>query len=224
MSIGFINEVGRLCEHVGADAAEVSRGLKSEPRIGPRAYLSPGWAFAGGTLARDVVALNHAAADCGEEVPLLASIRPSNERHRRWALEQLTGALGAVRDHRVVLLGLVYTPQTNTLRRSAAVALCRQLLEGGAHVTVVEPAIDELPDELSEATLAPDLRSALTGADAAVVCTAWPQFRDDDWASLTEAMRRPLVVDPARFLVSALATAPHAEHRVVGGPASWSRA
>src|SRR5439155_13835502 len=53
-SVAFINEVARLCEALGADAREVERGLKSEARIGPRAYLGPGAAFAGGTLARDV--------------------------------------------------------------------------------------------------------------------------------------------------------------------------
>ena len=56
-SVAFINEVAAVCEAVGADAAEVSRGLKSERRIGPRAYLAPGDAFAGGTLARDVAFL-----------------------------------------------------------------------------------------------------------------------------------------------------------------------
>src|SRR5271170_7023334 len=54
LSITFINEIARLCEHTGADAKEVSIGLKSDPRIGPHAYLSPGGPFAGGTLARDV--------------------------------------------------------------------------------------------------------------------------------------------------------------------------
>ncbi len=57
LSITFINEIARLCEHTGADAKEVSAGLKSEPRIGPKAYLGPGGPFAGGTLARDVVTL-----------------------------------------------------------------------------------------------------------------------------------------------------------------------
>ena len=53
-SVAFANEVARLCERVGADASEVARGLKSEGRIGPKAYLAPGPAFAGGTLARDL--------------------------------------------------------------------------------------------------------------------------------------------------------------------------
>jgi len=60
-SIALMNEISRICEQVGADAKEVERGLKSEPRIGPGAYLSPGGPFAGGTLARDIVALTKLA-------------------------------------------------------------------------------------------------------------------------------------------------------------------
>src|SRR5205085_2833451 len=64
-SVTFINELARLCEVLGADAKEVERGLKSEGRIGPRAYLAPGAAFAGGTLARDLRARHHAPAGTG---------------------------------------------------------------------------------------------------------------------------------------------------------------
>ena len=61
LSITFINEIARLCERTGADAKEVAAGLKSDVRVGPRAYLGPGGPFAGGTLARDVVTLTKLA-------------------------------------------------------------------------------------------------------------------------------------------------------------------
>jgi UDPglucose 6-dehydrogenase len=216
LSISFINEVGRLCEHVGADAAEVSAGLRSEPRIGPRAYLGAGWAFAGGTLARDVVALGHIAAGVDEDTPVISAIRPSNEQHRQWARHRLQLALGDVRGRNIVLLGLVYTPNTSTLRRSAAVALCRELLADGAFVTVVDPAVMTLPDELSPAVLEIDLHRALVGTDAVVVCTAWPQFRDAPWRDLVDRMRRPLFIDPDRFLAPVLADIDGIEHLSVG--------
>ena len=81
VSITFINEVARLCEHVGADAAEVSLGLKSEPRIGPRAYLGAGGPFAGGTLARDVVTLR----TLGQEFDRTARGHPGHQREQRFA-------------------------------------------------------------------------------------------------------------------------------------------
>jgi len=79
LSITFINEIARLGEHVGADAQEVSAGLKSEPRIGPKAYLGPGGPFAGGTLARDVVTLTRLAAAINEKISVIPAITQSNE-------------------------------------------------------------------------------------------------------------------------------------------------
>src|SRR5437879_1758255 len=88
-SITFANEIARLCELTGADAAEVAAGLKSDPRIGPGAYLSPGGAFSGGTLARDVASLSALAAERGEALELIPAIRRSNDWHRSWALRKL---------------------------------------------------------------------------------------------------------------------------------------
>ena len=76
LSITFINEIARLGEHVGADAREVSAGLKSEPRIGPKAYLGPGGPFAGGTLARDVVHSPNWPPRTAKKFP---SFRPSSK-------------------------------------------------------------------------------------------------------------------------------------------------
>ena len=76
-SVAFINEVAAVCEAVGADAAEVSRGLKSDVRIGPRSYLGPGDAFAGGTLARDVAFLRGLAEQNGLSSSVFTGGAPS---------------------------------------------------------------------------------------------------------------------------------------------------
>src|SRR5215469_7313885 len=170
LSIAFINEIARLCERVGADAKEVSLGLKSEPRIGPKAYLGPGGPFAGGTLARDVVSLTKLATAKGETISVIPAIKQSNDLHRGWALRRLQSRLGDLRGKNIRVLGLTYTTNTDTLRRSAAVELCKKLLDVGAKVMAFDPAVKSLPPELSKASLAGDVGSALTGADAAVIC------------------------------------------------------
>ena len=136
LSITFINEIARLCEHTGADAREVAAGLKSEPRIGPRAYLGPGGPFAGGTLARDVVTLTKLAAANSEIISVIPAIKQSNDLHRGWAFRRLQSQLDDLRGKKIAVLGLTYTTNTDTLRRSAAVELCRQLLAAGARVSV----------------------------------------------------------------------------------------
>jgi len=216
LSITFINEIARLCEHTGADAREVSAGLKSEPRIGPKAYLGPGGPFAGGTLARDVVTLSRLAAAHGEKISVIPAIKTSNDLHRGWAFRRLQSRLGQLRGKKIAVLGLTYTPNTDTLRRSAAVELCQQLLAAGAAVTAFDPAVKALPAELAAVSLAADLSAAVAGADAAAVCTEWPQFRQANWAELVSRMRQPVLVDANRFLDKELKKLPGVEHLSVG--------
>ena len=216
LSITFINEIARLCEHTGADAKEVSVGLKSEARIGPKAYLGPGGPFAGGTLARDVVTLSKLAEAKGETISVIPAIKQSNDLHRGWAFRRLQSRLGDLRGKKISVLGLTYTTNTDTLRRSAAVELCQQLLAAGAKVSAFDPAVKNLPDELKSVSLAAEISTALTGVEAVAVCTEWPQFRQADWAKIVPQMRSPVFVDANRFLEKELKTIAGVEHLSVG--------
>lgn len=215
LSITFINELARLCEQTGADATEVSLGLKSDVRIGPRAYLGPGGAFAGGTLARDVVTLTQLAAEKAEPVFVIPAIKQSNDQHRDWAFRKLVSRLGSLNGKTIAILGLTYTPNTDTLRRSLALELSRKLIDAGASVKAYDPAIKQLPLELSSIRLGQDVRDVLNAVDAGVVCTEWPEFRRVEWASLVGIMRRALFVDANRFLEKELQGQP-VEHLSVG--------
>src|SRR5207253_2413405 len=112
-SVTFINELARVCEAVGADAKEVERGLKSEARIGPRAYLSPGSAFAGGTLARDVRFLIGLAEQNGVEAPLFRGVWAGNRAHKDWTRATVARLLGGAAGPVVAVLGLTYKPGTS---------------------------------------------------------------------------------------------------------------
>jgi len=216
LSITFINEVARLCEHTGADAKEVSIGLKSEVRIGPKAYLGPGGPFAGGTLARDVVTLSKLAEANGEKISVIPAIKQSNDLHRGWTFRRLQSRLGDLQGKKIAVLGLTYTTNTDTLRRSAAVELCQQLLAAGANVSAFDPAVKALPSELNSVSLATDIATALTDAEAVAVCTEWPQFRQADWSKIVPLIRQPVFVDANRFLEKELKTVAGVEHLSVG--------
>ena len=216
LSITFINEIARLCERTGADAKEVAAGLKSDVRIGPRAYLGPGGPFAGGTLARDVVTLGRLAEENQEHLPLLAAIKPSNDEHRHWNLQRLLLRFRDLRNRTIAVLGLTYKPGTDTLRRSAAVELCRELVKSGARVQTTDPAVKTLPLDLAGVSLAATVAEALAGADAAVVCTEWPEFRQVDWAKMLPLMRGRLVLDANGFLGKELNGLAEIEHVSVG--------
>jgi UDPglucose 6-dehydrogenase len=220
LSVTFANEMASVCEQVGADAKEVERGLKSETRIGPRAYLAPGAAFAGGTLARDVAFLSAIGLACGLALPLVNAVRPSNEWHKHWVGRRLRQQLGHLAGVTVAIWGLTYKPGTDTLRRSAAVELCQQLADQGVVVRAFDPAVKVLPEELAaQVTLGPSAEAVLEGASALVVATEWPDFREVDFDAGLRAMRRRLVLDPNRFLAASVAGRP-LEYLAVGVPAA----
>ena len=218
LSITFINEIARVGEHVGADAREVSQGLKSEPRIGPRAYLGPGGPFAGGTLARDVVTLTKLAQAQGEKISVIPAIKQSNDLHRGWAFARLRSQVGDLKGKKITVLGLTYTTNTDTLRRSAAVELCKKLLEAGANVSAFDPAVKQLPAELTAISLGRDVAATLKGVDATVICTEWPQFRQADWAQIVKQMRGKIFIDANRFLGNELKNISGVRHFSVGQP------
>jgi UDPglucose 6-dehydrogenase len=204
-SVTFINEIARICERVGADAKEVERGLKTDIRIGTRAYLSPGAAFAGGTLARDITFLSTI-----ESLPLITSVKRSNDLHKTWVLDHIHAELGRMKGRKVCVWGLTYKPGTDTLRRSSAIELCEVLAWEGVLLTAYDPAVKRLSPELSSIiALKKTAREAAADADAVVVATEWPEIRE---AAKSALPQRPIVViDPNRFLTAELAD--HADLR-----------
>jgi UDPglucose 6-dehydrogenase len=216
-SVTFINELARLCEAVGANAKEVERGLKSEARIGPKAYLGPGAAFAGGTLARDVQFLVEFGKRHDVATPLFSGIWQSNQAHKDWTRQQVKRVLGDVKNPTVAVLGLTYKAGTSTLRRSSSVELCQWMHQQGIRVRAHDPAVKELPEELRPAIeLTNSSADALKGADLAVIATEWPEYKTLKADDLVTAMRSPKVVDPNWFAAAALGNDPRVTYVATG--------
>jgi UDPglucose 6-dehydrogenase len=219
MSIVFANETATICEALGADAKQVERGLKTDRRIGPGAYLSPGAAFAGGTLARDVTFLNAISQQTGVTTPLLAAVIPSNELHKRWAQLKLQALFADLSHTTVAVWGLTYKPGTDTLRRSAAVELGEWLLRQGAAVHVHDPMAKELPRHWRGAvTRYEDPLIAVRGAHALVMCTEWPLYRAISADQLAGCAEGVAVLDANRFLPNLAGSSAHLRYFAVGMP------
>jgi UDPglucose 6-dehydrogenase len=218
-SVAFMNELSTVCEKVGADAKEVERGLKSESRIGGRAYLAPGAAIAGGTLARDLGFLADVGHRVGLATPLVDGVRAANEAHRGWARRRVAEHLSDLQGRVIGVLGLTYKPGTDTLRRSGAVETCLWLRAQGADVHAHDPAVRELPVELRDAILLVDSASDLVkGLDALIVATEWPEYRQLDADQVTASMKQPIVVDANGFLRDRLGADPRVTYLAVGVP------
>jgi UDPglucose 6-dehydrogenase len=205
-SIVFINEIAVACEQTGADALEVERGLKTDVRIGPGAYLHAGGAFSGGTLARDVEFIRALADRNGFAAPLIRAVKESNDLHKDWIARRLREQFRELRGRRIAVLGLTYKPGTDTLRRSASVEVCRRLAAEGATLQAFDPAVAKVPSDVPVHVVS-SAREALAGADAAIVATPWPEFASLP-ASDFLAMRTRVVIDPMRHLERILAEMP----------------
>jgi len=128
--------------------------------------------------------------------------------------------LGDPTGKKIAILGLTYTPGTDTLRRSSAVELCCWLSGQGADVRAYDPAIRRLPPELaSSIRLCGSVQEALTDADAMVLATAWAVFKELSADDVVNNMRTAVVLDPDRFLAPELARDPRLRYAAVGTPA-----
>jgi UDPglucose 6-dehydrogenase len=200
-SISFVNELAGLAEAGGADIREVTAALKRDRRIGAHAFLSPGPGFAGGTLGRDVQALRALGRRCGKRTTHLDATLQVNHSRLGDVAETLRRASGGkLAGKRVALLGLTYKPGTSTLRRSRAVELAHRLAAAGVEVAAFDPQVREPLEETRGITLCGSVAAAATQADAMVLLTPWPEFRDIDWKQLSRLARCPLIVDAHNFL------------------------
>jgi UDPglucose 6-dehydrogenase len=137
-SVTFMGELSEICENVGADAKEVEIGLKSDPRIGTRAYLSPGLGFAGGTLARDVRKLSKLQTGIRDTPAIFTSLMISNRHNNDWVSRSLAKIPKQIEGLRICFWGISYTDNTDTLRRSETYSLMKNLAIGNSKISYVE--------------------------------------------------------------------------------------
>jgi UDPglucose 6-dehydrogenase len=199
--ISFINEIANVSEELGADVEEVARGMGLDERIGPH-FLRAGIGYGGSCFPKDVSALKQLAGNSGYHFQLLSSVIEVNELQKRRTIGKLQKHLGSLVDKEIALLGVAFKANTDDVREATALVLAHRLLGEGATVRVYDPvALDRAEELLGGATACESAEEALENADAAVLVTEWPEFRELDWAgSVKDMMRNPLVVDGRNFL------------------------
>jgi len=214
--ISFINEIANVCEEVGADVGEVSRGMGLDERIGS-SFLRAGIGYGGSCFPKDVTALKMLAGNTGYHFQLLTAVIEVNELQKRRVIGKLEKHLGSLLGKRVALLGLAFKPDTDDMREASSLVLAARLHGEGAEVVAYDPVAFERASELLDSVeLAGSALEALEGADAAVLVTEWSEFADLDWAEVAGRMARPLVVDGRNFLDSKALLAAGFEYEGIG--------
>lgn len=195
--ISFINEIGCLAEKVGADIAQVAKGMGLDARIGTR-FLQAGLGWGGSCFGKDTAALISTAAEYGLDMPIVKSAREINRRQRERVVEKLLHELKILKGRTIGVLGLAFKPNTDDLREAPALDIVRKLLERGARVRVHDPvAMDRFRREHPDLDVICCESPAVlaSGADAIVMVTEWPEYRELDWEALLPSMIKPIVLD-----------------------------
>ena len=194
--ITFINEIADLCEKVGADVQDVSRGIGLDNRIG-RKFLHAGPGYGGSCFPKDTLALLKTGEDVETPLRIVEAVVQVNESRKRAMGRKVIQALGADASGKTVaLLGLTFKPNTDDMRDAPSLAIARCLADAGVTLRAHDPEGMEIARPMLPAvTFCRDAYEAATGADAAVIVTEWDAFRALDLARLRSLMKGPVLVD-----------------------------
>lgn len=202
LKISFINEIAQLAEKVGADITQIGKGIGLDARIGNR-FLQAGIGWGGSCFGKDTSALIATAREYNLTMPIVQAAREVNYRQRERVLEKLLGELKILKGRTIGLLGLAFKPHTDDLRDAPALDIARRLVDRGAKVRLHDPvALERARRELAELPVcfSDSIDLLAMEADALVLVTDWPQYRDLPWRELAGIMRTPLVLDGRNFL------------------------
>jgi UDPglucose 6-dehydrogenase len=214
-TLSVANTLAEICERIGADWAEIVPALRLDRRIGAHAYLDPGLGIAGGNLERDLRTVLDLAVGTASEVGVVEAWI-ANSRHRRdWCWCILRDRLLVTHAAPCIgVLGLAYKENTHSIRNSPALALIERLQ--GTALRVHDPVVPSAVVPFAQGFTDP--LACAAGADALVLATPWPEYRELRVADLAQIMAGRLLVDPFRLLDGGAAAAAGFEYHSLGRP------
>jgi UDPglucose 6-dehydrogenase len=201
--ISFINELASLCEHVNADAVNLSLALGLDKKIAPRC-LQPGAGMGGLFAESDMDSLANLARENGVSLKILSAAREVNLGLADNLLDKIAAIVESVQNKDVGILGLAFKPNTNSVAGSSSLRLAQNLVAKGARVRAYDPvAIPDARIQLDGTVqYCETAYAAAEGVDALVVGTGWPEFRGLDFNRIKHLLKRPLIVDTKNLLDS----------------------
>ena len=203
LKISYINAIASICEASGANVLDVANGMGMDERIGRR-FLNAGIGFGGSCFPKDLSAFICIAAQLGYDFRLLKEVQRINADQMDRFVSKITDTLWVLKDKRIGVLGLAFKQNTDDVRLSPAIDLCRRLLKEGARLRVHDPKAMEK----AKAVLSPGaqveyveaMQDVATDCDAVVIATEWPQFAEIDWKAARQAMNTPILFDGRNLL------------------------
>lgn len=195
--ITFMNEVANFCELVGADVDQVRVGIGSDSRIGKR-FLFPGIGYGGSCFPKDVKALVKSGEDLNFKFEILSAVLKVNQEQKTVLFPKIKNFFrGDLSGKKIAVWGLAFKPDTDDIREAPALFMIEALLDAGANISAFDPeALPNVKNSLgAKIDYATDEYSALSGADALLICTEWGIFRNPDFTRMKSLMKDAVLFD-----------------------------
>ena len=194
--ITFVNEIAALCERVGADVKQVSKGVGLDGRIGSK-FLHSGPGYGGSCFPKDTKALARIGQEHGLPMQITETVITVNEEMKRRMIDKIMDMCdGSVNGKTIAVLGVTFKPNTDDMRDAPSLTIVPALIGSGAKVRVVDPqGRHEGEALLPGAHWIDDPYKAAQNADAVVLLTEWNEFRALDLKRLAKRMSAPRLAD-----------------------------
>jgi UDPglucose 6-dehydrogenase len=218
VKISYANVLADLCENLGANVQEVTHAIGLDPRI-RSSFLQPGIGFGGERLPKDLRAFCKLLETAGIDAGITKAAEDVNLRCINAFFQKVQRSLWVLRDKRIGLLGLSHKANTDDIRASPALELCKRLIAAGARVAAFDPqALSNARVACTDLVSCRDSYETAERADALIVLTDWDEFRLLDWPRIRDSMARPLVLDGRNLLSPAYMKSLGFEYHSVGRP------
>lgn len=196
MKVGFINEMARLCDVVGADVQMLANAVGKDGRIGPK-FLHPGPGYGGSCFPKDTNALAAFAREKGMPLDIVEATIRSNDKQKQYMFKKIQQDFTNLIGVKISILGLAFKSETDDMRESAAITVINKLLEAGAQIIVYDPQAMKNARVIwgDQIIYAVDEYEAVKGSDAVVILTEWNQFRNLDLDRMSELMSGNIFYD-----------------------------
>ncbi len=222
--ISSINSISALCEETGADIREVSRAIGSDSRIGSK-FLNSGPGFGGSCFKKDILNLVYLAEYFGldEVAAFWNEVVKINTWHQKRISKLIIKKLfGTLSGKKIAILGFAFKSNTNDTRESAAIQICKDLLDEGAELSIHDPKVTPEQIELDLKIPASntsyekeksrfnneniwefssEIETTLINADAALILTEWDEYSEINWRNAYKLMRKPAWVFDSRSII-----------------------
>ena len=196
VKISYINQMADLCEKVGADVHDVSKGIGLDKRIGSK-FLHPGPGYGGSCFPKDTQALVKTANDYGSNISIVENVINYNSQRKIDMAEKIISSLGKnYSNKKVSILGLAFKPETDDMRESPCLDIIPKLQEKNIQIAVFDPvAMDEAKKLLKNIQFADSIEDCLNNSDALVILTEWNEFRSLSPQRLKQYMKGNILID-----------------------------